>query len=317
MSGVQGLRWLMAGLTIGGLLAHMAFRRSLHRARREVVANSCLHRGKRGTIEYAMRGAGPPVLVSHGSGGGYDQGLLIARVIGGSYWHISVSRFGYLRSTLPGDAGPAAQATAFADLLDYLGIKSSAIVAVSAGAPAAIEFARRYPDRCSGLILISGIVGSLPLASSFVFRLNQLAWQWDLVTWLMITAGRPLQWQLLGIPRRVRAHILKSEKSWVSQVYTAQFPASMRRTGLRNDWALMSCWDPQLADIDTRTLVLHAADDPFVPVDHARRAVTGISGAHAVIFQDGGHLLLGHHAEARRIVQKFLRTPPNPAHMKR
>lgn len=48
-------------------------------------------------IEYLQGGAGAPVLVVHGSGGGFDQGALIAgAVIGDGFRWIAPSRFGYL-----------------------------------------------------------------------------------------------------------------------------------------------------------------------------------------------------------------------------
>ena len=51
---------------------------------------------------------------------------------------------------------PAAQADAYAALLDHLDIKAP-IIGMSAGGPSAIQFALRYPDRCSGLVLIAGV----------------------------------------------------------------------------------------------------------------------------------------------------------------
>ncbi|MDF2615248.1 MAG: hypothetical protein K0S71_3034, partial [Clostridia bacterium] len=41
-------------------------------------AKSIVVETKQGTIEYAVSGKGDPVLMIHGAGGGYDQGLLLA-----------------------------------------------------------------------------------------------------------------------------------------------------------------------------------------------------------------------------------------------
>src|SRR2546430_4820431 len=67
-----------------------------------------------GTIEYADRGEGVPLLVSHGVLGchvdtvdGWWAGLL-----GPGFRVIGPSRFGYFGSTLPKDATPADQADA-------------------------------------------------------------------------------------------------------------------------------------------------------------------------------------------------------------
>src|SRR5215218_8729344 len=53
-------------------------------------------------IEYAVQGEGLLVLLAHGAGGGYDQGLLIGNnYVGESHHLIAPSRFGYLRSSIP------------------------------------------------------------------------------------------------------------------------------------------------------------------------------------------------------------------------
>jgi len=52
------------------------------------------------------------------------------------------------------DASPAAQADAHACLLDALNIIKVAVVGVSAGAPSSMQFALRYPERISSLVLI-------------------------------------------------------------------------------------------------------------------------------------------------------------------
>ena len=58
------------------------------------------------------------------------------------------------RSAMPDDASPEAQADAFIDLLDALGIDRVPVVGGSAGALSAIAFALRHPDRCTALIAL-------------------------------------------------------------------------------------------------------------------------------------------------------------------
>ena len=124
-----------------------------------VLAGSKVIETARGPIEYTTYGQGSPVLVIHGAGGGYDQGLVTAkRFVGEVYQSIIPSRFGYLRTPMPtnGDAAtPAAQADNHAALLDALGINNKVIVVgASAGALSSIEFSLRYPDRTAGLVLL-------------------------------------------------------------------------------------------------------------------------------------------------------------------
>jgi 2-hydroxy-6-oxonona-2,4-dienedioate hydrolase len=98
-------------------------------------------------IEYAVQGEGLLVLLAHGAGGGYDQGLLIGNnYVGESHHLIAPSRFGYLRRSIPEDGSPAARADAYAALLDALGVERVGVVAFSDGGPSGLQFALRHPE---------------------------------------------------------------------------------------------------------------------------------------------------------------------------
>ena len=70
---------ILAGLLVVGLsgLAYISYRRDIHQARQRVSTGSQIVQTPCGPIEYALAGDGPLVLVVHGAGGGYDQGLEI------------------------------------------------------------------------------------------------------------------------------------------------------------------------------------------------------------------------------------------------
>jgi len=55
------------------------YRHDVTTARERVAAGSQIAMTRCGAIEYAVKGAGPLVLVVHGAGGGFDQGLLLAQ----------------------------------------------------------------------------------------------------------------------------------------------------------------------------------------------------------------------------------------------
>ena len=143
--------WPWVGIVVvGGLIVAMgatcvSYSREMAAIRSRLTEGSHLVRTRHGLLEYSVTGDGPPVLAVHGAGGGYDQGLLLARVYGGGgcRW-IVPSRFGYLRSVLPADSSTAAQADAFADLLDSLGVERVAFLAMSGGVPPSLQFAERY-----------------------------------------------------------------------------------------------------------------------------------------------------------------------------
>src|SRR5687767_1648388 len=89
---------------------------------RLIQSNSKIAQTACGPIEYAVAGRGPTTLVVHGSGGGFDQGLDIGDpLVRAGFTILAPSRFGYLRTPLPADASPEAQADAHVCLLDALG----------------------------------------------------------------------------------------------------------------------------------------------------------------------------------------------------
>src|SRR5512143_1954684 len=101
---------LGAGL---GILVYANYQRDIQQARERISAGSQIVQTPCGPIEYAVAGSGPAVMVVHGAGGGYDQGLDFTRaLVQRGLRVIAMSRFGYLRTPLPADASPAAQADA-------------------------------------------------------------------------------------------------------------------------------------------------------------------------------------------------------------
>ena len=146
---------LLAGAAVaafGGAVLG-TYRGEIAEIRRRVKAGGRMAQTRAGPIEYAVEGSGPPALVIHGAGGGYDQGLLLGRNFSG-FQIVAPSRFGYLGTPPPAVISAAAQADAHAALLDSLGIDRAIVSGTSAGAPSAVELALRHPDRVRALILI-------------------------------------------------------------------------------------------------------------------------------------------------------------------
>ncbi len=67
--------------------------------------------------------------------------------------------------------------------------------------------------------------------------------------------------------------------------------------------------DP-LERITAPTLVVQAADDPAAVPAGGCSTAEHIPGASLTVFERGGYVLLGHHAEIRTQVQAFLAPTP-------
>lgn len=261
-----------------------------------------------GPVEYAASGDGPPVLVSHGIAGGFDQGVGLARDLAGEGFRvIGVSRFGYLGTPLPKDPAPTAQADAFAGLLDDLGVERAAVVGISAGLPASLEFARRHPGRCASLVVWSGAGPGFQSPRGWKAAAGRLLLN-DFIFWLLFVRFgertlRVMNWGLNG-------PVTEDQMRWAAGVFRTFLPMGRKRAGIINDIRVTLPWRgclEGLASIKAPALVLHAEDDRFAPFEGAVELARGLPRAELVGYASGGHLLLGHHREASDKIRGFLK----------
>jgi 2-hydroxy-6-oxonona-2,4-dienedioate hydrolase len=304
---------------IGALLVALValtcydYRRDMDMARARVSSGSQVVNTPCGLIEYADVGKGPPVLVVHGAGGGFDQGLELAQpLIDSRFRVIAVSRFGYLRTPLPADASPMAQADAHACLLDALKLGRVAVIGGSAGAPSAMQLCLRHPERCSALVLLFPIAfapGRMQLKppALFVFVIKTTLHS-DFLYWAATKVARNTLFKtILATPPEDFRNASVEEQARGLKVMQHILPISDREKGIWND-ATLSPSLPRydLERIRVPTLLLSAEDDLYGTFRNARYTAEHIPGARFVGFPTGGHLLLGHWKEASAQVAGFL-----------
>lgn len=83
--------------------------------------------------------------------------VVLQHLVDGGFRVLTPDRPGYLGTRLTGNGSPEAQADLAAALLDSLDLERVALVGVSAGGPAAIQFAHRYPHRSACLVLMAAV----------------------------------------------------------------------------------------------------------------------------------------------------------------
>ena len=292
---------LGAGVTIPAVALSLRYRRDLNAARarlaavkRQVISTPW------GAVEYAERGSGDPVLIVHGIFHNCVGGLLTVRDFS-VHRFIAPSRFGYLGSSMPPNATPAAQADAFAALLDALNIAQIDVIALSAGATSALQLALRHPEKVKHLAVLVGNLPGSPTAvvqPSWAMRNRQFI-MWALRTFAPSTTARLVS----AVPKGFA--MTSEDTRFVTEFIDSLFPMSV--AGFMFD-ACVSNADVNnynLETISVPTLIAHTQDDQLASHESSRRAAERIPGARFVSLESGGHLMLGQTRNIRNELDNF------------
>ena len=305
---------IAALLGFGAGITYREYQKGLERARARIAADSRVVSTSCGSIEHAEAGSGRPLLVVHGAGGGFDQGMELGRPLADRFRIIAMSRFGYLRTPLPRDASAEAQADAHAALLDALETERASIIGASAGAPSALQFALRHSDRTERLVLFvpaayvprdRGPSVSTPplveLLSSTVLRSDFLFWAATKLT------ADTLVRSILATPPELLKQASTDEQARVRRITDSILPISARRLGLINDGAICSSLPRyELEKISAPTLAISFADDLFGTFDAARYTSEHVQNGRFVGYPTGGHLGISHQQDVVDKIAAFV-----------
>jgi pimeloyl-ACP methyl ester carboxylesterase len=255
-----------------------------------------------GAVEYAERGEGEPALVVHGIFHTCVGGLFSVRDLFINRRLIAPSRFGYLGSSMPPHATPAAQADAFAALLDALGIARIDVIALSAGTTSALQLALRHPDKVKRVAVLVGNLPGSPTAvvQPFSVKLSNR----QLPMWTLKTLAPSAMARLVAaVPKEF---VMTTEDArFAAEFIDSLFP--VMRDGYDFD-ACVSNADVnhyRLEAIRVPTLIVHTRDDRLASHEASERAAERIPGARFVSLESGGHLMLGQTTIIRKELADF------------
>lgn len=262
-----------------------------------------------GEIEYAVKGEGTPVLLLHGAGGGFDQGLWMSRVfLEDKYKFISVSRYGFLRSPIPDNASIKNQAALYSDLLDELNVTKVIVVAGSAGGASAIQFANDYPEKVSALILLFAV--SMPEPGGDVettdIKIIHLIQQSDYSYWIFSEFMQSSILNLMGVPEDVFKSFDPEQKQFAQEMLDVMHPMTQRYKGTMNDAKMLYLEKISTENITSPTLILHSKDDALVNYAHAMNSHDKIKQSKLILLETGGHAMLTQLDEVRKNINEFL-----------
>ena len=264
----------------------------------DLSENSIVITTVNGPVEYAEKGRGRPVLMIHGTPGGYDQGLSYVDAAGLSnsgLRYIVPSRPGYLRTPLSSGRTPEQQARLYAALLSRMGITRVAVLGASGGAPSALQFAMLFPERCSALILEEAVTQRIlperkPEASTLQDFLTYLFGDKLISSWQAKDPGDPAI-------SRIGEGIINST-----------LPSASRLPGQLNDMEQFSRIDNwPLNRIHCPTLILHGTADENVPIAHAEFAHAQIPSSALIRLLGADHYMVAtKYRELNQLIDAFI-----------
>ncbi len=281
---------LGASVAVPAFGLFIRYRRDLNAARARLAAvERHVISTKWGAIEYAERGHGDPVLVVHGIYHNCVGGLLSVRDLLPDRRVIAPSRFGYLGSSMPPNATPAAQADALAALLDALGIGQIDVIGLSAGATSALQLALRHPKKLTHLAVL---VGNLPGSPTAVVQPARAKLDRQFMMWALKTFAPSKMARLVAaVPKEFA--MTGEDARFVAEFIDSLFPVSSEGFIFDAFVSNADVNDYNLAAISVPTLIVHTKDDQLASHQASKHAAERIPGARFVSLESGGHLMLG------------------------
>ena len=166
------------------------------------------------------------------------------------------------------------------------GLDRFALYGTSQGAPAAVAYAARHPDRVSRLVLHGGYEKGRTVRASEEERLKGEA----LLTLIRHGWGMPDSafieaFATMFIPAGTQAQI-GSLAELQRNTTSPQNAAALRSAIDRFDVGAM------LAEVRVPTLVIHARNDAVQPLDQGYRLAAGITGAEFLLLDSRNHVIL-------------------------
>lgn len=245
-------------------------------------------------MKYEIEGEGEPVVILHGSFGGLKQSKLLGRGLKEEgYQIIAVSRPGYPGTPLEEGPTPGEQADLVAEILDENDIERAHLIGYSAGAEAALAFARKYPERTSNAVLASAIMTDYTAPTDFLDRLfsRQIIYNravLELLDYSMRFFARIAPETAFKLASHSRPSNQK-ELDYFKALLKAFPPLRDKKKGIKNDLEQTRRPPDGIENIRTPVLVINHAEYPEVE-ETTEYLCDTLQNAHKLILEGGGHL---------------------------
>jgi pimeloyl-ACP methyl ester carboxylesterase len=278
-----------------------------------------------GEVEFGRLGAGPPVMMVHGTPGGSDSSLAMGRFVADAGFElIAPSRPGYLGTPLEDRESIDDQADLLVALLTELGHERVGLLTWSGGGPSGYRIAVRYPERVCALVAFAAVSHRYLRPRETLDE--RLIMETGAGNWLLRFLAAHAQKSTVAATLKAEGELSKEElEGLVADVLGDDRELEVvltmanvvgdyarRKEGVENDWARFGEIDDlELQRIGTPTLVIHGSADTDVPPEHSEHAAAAIRGAGHLVMHRGTHLSLFAHpdcGEAQDRALEILRT---------
>ena len=223
---------------------------------------------------------------------------------------IAPSRCGYGRTPFDNGKTYAEQADVYAALLDTLGVDHVVTIGVSAGGPAALQFAARHPTRCKAAMTECAITGNYSNPKYEAYTGKSVKWSMSSPLYIKM-----MQHMIKNSPVQAVKGMLESESTYNEQEKAAAaadiandpermallqklVPASYdlplypeNFETMKHEILYMYKEVIPLQEITVPVMIAHGKCDGDVPFSQAEQAHKLIPNSELFVVEDGWHLL--------------------------
>jgi pimeloyl-ACP methyl ester carboxylesterase len=215
---------------------------------------------------------------------------------------IMIDRPGFGASTrLPG-RGLSAVADDLIELLDHLGIETTAVIARSAGGPHGLALAAKHPDRVRSLTIVSGGCPVTAQERSGLVAANAQLGEvldkgWEAVHDYLAGLGRQLTSEGTAAVVADAPPADQDRRAVTNRVVDLANRREALRQGVEG-WAdetlaITGTWDFDLGDVAVNVDWWHGSEDTTVPLAAAQRLAAQLPRCQLHVVEGSGHLIDG------------------------
>jgi 3-oxoadipate enol-lactonase len=226
-------------------------------------------------LAYTRRGKGTPLVLLHGYPLDHHVWDDIVPILEDTFDVILPDLRGFGGSRKVDTPTMDDYAADIAGLLDQLGIQKAAIVGHSMGGYVAFAFARLYPERVSGLVLVSSqVLADPPDRKEGRYK----------------SAAEVSEKGIKGVVETMAPKFTSDERLQAVARETMERQQPAAYIGALKAMAERADFTPLLSSFKFPVIIVHGKADALIPVDRAREVKSAIPQAHLVELESAGHI---------------------------